>query len=176
MTEEAQSDASRGLRHALLGQARVAHIPGLTGDVAVKPISTVAIVGGGLMGTGIAIALLNAGLPVTLVETNPAALERATANIRKSLERDVARGRITQAVADSRIAALTPAGTLDVLGNVDLVIEAVFEDLDVKKQVFQARIPSSRAIPRRWISMRLLPSRSDRKMSSASISFRRPIS
>lgn len=132
------SEASRGLRHAFFGQRKVARIPGQAKDVAVRPIRSVGIVGGGLMGTGIAIAMLNAGLPVTLVELRAEALEKASASIRKTILRDVEKGRLTQDQADARIAAFTPAAALEALGDVDLIIEAVFEDMGVKEQVFSA--------------------------------------
>lgn len=133
-----QSEASRGLRHAFFGQRLVGRIPGQGKDMAARPIRSVGIVGGGLMGTGIAIAVLNADLAVSLVELRPDALEKAGASIRKSLLRDVEKGRLLQEKADARIAAFTPASTLDALGEVDLIIEAVFEDLAIKEQVFGA--------------------------------------
>lgn len=133
-----QSEASRGLRHAFFGQRIVGRIPGQDRNVAARAIHSVGIVGGGLMGTGIAIAILNAGLAVTMVELRADALEKATTSIRKAILRDVEKGRLSQDMADARIAAFNPAGTLDALGDSDLIIEAVFEDMGVKEQVFGA--------------------------------------
>ncbi len=130
------SDASRGLRHAFFGQRTVARIPDLPGDAVARPIRSVGIVGGGLMGTGIAIAVLNAGLPITMVEMRADALDKAAATIARTIQRDVEKGRLSQDKADARIAAYTPAGGMDALADADLVIEAVFEDLGVKQQVF----------------------------------------
>ncbi|WP_327754847.1 3-hydroxyacyl-CoA dehydrogenase NAD-binding domain-containing protein (plasmid) [Sphingobium sp. SJ10-10] len=133
-----RSEASRGLRHAFFGERTVARIPGLSGDVRPREVRHVGVIGGGLMGTGITLALLNAGVPVTMVELRADALAKAEATIRKTIQRDVEKGRIDQAVANARIAAFTPATELDALSDADLVIEAVFEDMGVKKQVFSA--------------------------------------
>ncbi|OCC24392.1 hypothetical protein MB02_07370 [Croceicoccus estronivorus] len=142
------SEASRGLRHVFFGERKVARIPGLSSDVRPRPIARVGVVGGGLMGTGITIALLNAGLSVTMVELREEALAKAGATIAKTIQRDVDKGRIAQDKADARLAAFTPAGSLDALGDVDLVIEAVFEDIGVKEEVFTAldRITKPEAI------------------------------
>jgi len=133
-----QTEASRGLRHAFFGERTVARIPGLSRDVTPRDIRSVGVIGGGLMGTGITLALLNAGLPVIMVELREEALAKAGETIRKTIQRDVDKGRIDQAKADARIAAFTPATSLDALADVDLVIEAVFEDMGVKQQVFTA--------------------------------------
>ncbi|CAN5259008.1 3-hydroxyacyl-CoA dehydrogenase NAD-binding domain-containing protein [soil metagenome] len=133
-----QSEASRSLRHAFFGERTVARIPGLASDVRPRMVAQVGVIGGGLMGTGITIALLNAGLSVTMVELRTEALASAENSIRKTIQRDVEKGRITQAVADVRAAAFATASALDALADVDLVIEAVFEEMSVKKQVFSA--------------------------------------
>ncbi|ANI79246.1 3-hydroxyacyl-CoA dehydrogenase NAD-binding domain-containing protein [Sphingobium sp. EP60837] len=130
------SPASRSLRHAFLGERSVSRLPGLSADMQPRTISEVGVVGGGLMGTGIAISLLNAGLSVTMVELRPEALAKAEDTIRKTLMRDVEKGRISAEVADAQIAAFTPATALDALADVDLVIEAVFEDMAVKQKIF----------------------------------------
>lgn len=133
-----RSDISRGLRHAFFGERAVARIPGLAAELKAPDSRTAGIVGGGTMGTGIAIALLNAGIKVTLIETRDDARARAEQTIRATIARDVAKGRIDQARADARAAALSTADALDALSDVDLVIEAVFEDMSVKEQVFSA--------------------------------------
>ena len=135
-SELVQSPASRGLRHAFFAERAVDRIPGLPLDTHPRVIRRVGVVGGGLMGTGITIALLNADLPVTMVELRPEALANAGMTIRKTMAREVEKGRIGADLADARTAAFTPASSLDALGDVDLVIEAVFEDMAVKQQIF----------------------------------------
>jgi 3-hydroxyacyl-CoA dehydrogenase len=131
------SEESRGLRHAFFGRRIAARVPGLEG---VKPakIGHVAVIGGGLMGTGIALALLNSGLEVTLVEPRAEALDKARATITGTILRDVEKGRIEADVADARVAALTGAREIVAAAEADLLIEAVFEDMEVKRQVFEA--------------------------------------
>ncbi|MGW8202230.1 3-hydroxyacyl-CoA dehydrogenase NAD-binding domain-containing protein [Sphingomonas bisphenolicum] len=132
------SAESHALRHAFFGERQVSRIPDLPPEAKPRPIAIVGVVGGGLMGTGITIALLNAGLSVTMVELREEALAKAEATIRKTFARDVEMNRISQQVADTRMAAFTPAPTLEALADADLVIEAVFEEMSVKKQVFYA--------------------------------------
>jgi 3-hydroxyacyl-CoA dehydrogenase len=105
---------------------------------AILPIERVAVIGAGLMGSGISIALLGAGLPVTVVDPDAAALERARTRIADSIRRDVEKGRATQVTADARIAALAVATDIHAaVADADLVIEAVFEDMAVKCEVFR---------------------------------------
>lgn len=119
------------------GQA-AKRLPGLDRDVHARSVQTVGVVGGGLMGTGITIALLSAGLSVTMVELRDEALAKAQATVRQTIERDVAKGRIDRETADARIAAFSPARSLDALAAVDLAVEAVFEDMAVKRKIFSA--------------------------------------
>lgn len=132
------SEASLGLRHAFFGQRAVARIPNLPEDVTPLRIAGTAVVGGGLMGTGIALALLNAGLPVTLVEARADALAKAEATIAATINRDVAKGRLSTAAAAARLALLRPTSALADVAQADLVIEAVFEEMGVKQQIFRA--------------------------------------
>lgn len=132
------SEPSRGLRHAFLGERQVARIPGLPKDLALRPITSAGVIGGGTMGTGIAITLLNAGLHVTMIEMRDEALIKAHNTIAKTLERDAEKGRISQEDATARLKRFTAAASYEALAQVDLVIEAVFEDLSVKQQVFQS--------------------------------------
>jgi len=129
------SEASRGLRHVFLGRREVAHVPGQTG-VAGRTISSVAVVGAGLMGTGIATALLNSGLKVELIEPKAATIEKSLAAIRATFERDVVKGRISQDDVIQQLDQLSTGLNLAGVGDVDMVIEAVFEDMDVKQAVF----------------------------------------
>ena len=134
----AVAGASPGLRHALLGETRVTEIPGLPCDTPLLAIDTVAIVGGGLMGTGIAIAMLNAGLPVTLIEARPEALGKAQASITATIGRNADKGRISREEATRRIGMLTLSGAIADAAGADLVVEAVFEEMAVKEGVFRA--------------------------------------
>jgi 3-hydroxyacyl-CoA dehydrogenase len=131
------SPESRALRHAFFGRRIAARVPGLE-DIAPRAIRRVAVIGGGLMGTGIAIALLNAGLTVTLIEPRREALDKARDKIAGAIRRDVDKGRIDKATAEARIAALATAKDIEAAAGAELLIEAVFEDLAVKRQVFEA--------------------------------------
>lgn len=130
------SEESRGLRHAFFGRRIAARVRGLR-EVKPRRIGKVAVIGGGLMGTGIALALLNAGLDVTLIEPRAEALDKARASIAKAILRDVEKGRIDAETADARVAALVTAQAIDAAADADLLIEAVFEDIEVKRQVFE---------------------------------------
>ncbi len=132
------SESSRGLRHVFFGRREVNRIPGMAAAAAARPIRSVAVIGGGLMGTGITIALLNADLKVHLVEVRAEALEKSRATIAQTIRRDVDKGRISAADSDQRLAALTTGGELTALHGADLVIEAVYESMQVKRDVFLA--------------------------------------
>ncbi|RZL63416.1 MAG: 3-hydroxyacyl-CoA dehydrogenase [Variovorax sp.] len=112
-----------------------AHIPGLPAGLALRPLRTVGVVGAGTMGGGIAMNFANAGMPTVILETSQAALDRGFATIRRNYEATAAKGRITAQQVEERMALLT--GTLDgaALTDRDLVIEAVFERMDVKREV-----------------------------------------
>ena len=125
-----------GLIHAFFAERIVAKIPEATASP--YPITTLGVLGGGTMGSGIATAALLAGLPVILVERNTEALDHGAATIRKNLLGAVARGKLTELEYDIILAdRLTPTLDLTDLAAVDLVIEAVFEDLAVKEEIFQ---------------------------------------
>jgi 3-hydroxyacyl-CoA dehydrogenase len=132
------SSASRGLRHVFLGERAVAKIPHLAKDISTRPIGSAAVVGAGVMGAGIATAIINAGLPVLLIEQKPEALERGAGYVKKTVEADVAKGRLTAEKAQARLALLSTSLQLADAGQADIVIEAVFEDAEVKRQVFTA--------------------------------------
>jgi 3-hydroxyacyl-CoA dehydrogenase len=132
------SEASLGLRHAFLGERTVAKIPNLAKDIRPRPIASAAVIGAGTMGAGIATAILNAGLPVLMIEQKPDALERGAGYVKKTIEADVAKGRIDAETAQARLALLSTSLHLADAGQADIVIEAVFEDAEVKRQVFTA--------------------------------------
>jgi len=126
---------SEGLRHAF--QRHAAKVRGLAPDVKPRTVASTAVIGGGIMGTGIAMCLANAGLHVTLVERDPAALDRALVTVRKTYEDSQRRGRLAADEAARRIALVSGALTYDALRDTDLIIEAVYEDMAVKRQVFE---------------------------------------
>jgi len=130
-----ESAASKALRHGFFGRRIVQRIPGLPKVSPVK-VDAVTIVGGGLMGTGIAIALLNAGQTVTIVEPNEDQRARARQTIEKTIGRDVEKGRISREAAQRRLAALSLVSALEDVAPSDLYIEAIFEDMDAKRAVF----------------------------------------
>ena len=105
-------------------------------DVATLQIGAVGVIGAGTMGGGIAMNFLNAGTPVTLVETNQEALDRGIGVIRRNYENTAKKGRMTAEQVEQRMALIRPAIGLEALTDVDLVIEAVFEEVGVKKEVF----------------------------------------
>ena len=129
------SDASHGLRHAFFAERAVARVPGLPAADATD-IARAAVIGAGTMGSGITIALLEAGIAVTLIEQRPEALAAGAGRVRDTIQSLAKRRRISQPVADARIAALGVSTSLDDVATVDIVIEAVFEDLEIKRAVF----------------------------------------
>ncbi|MEJ2408789.1 MAG: 3-hydroxyacyl-CoA dehydrogenase NAD-binding domain-containing protein [Novosphingobium sp.] len=131
------SEPSRALRHGFFGRREVARIPGAA-KADVQRIGSVVVVGGGLMGTGIAIALLDAGLKVALVEPREESRAMARKVIEQTSQRNVEKGRVSAEVAAQRMAALSIHGALEDTGEADLYLEAVFENMDVKREVFTA--------------------------------------
>ena len=130
------SDQSKALIHVFFGERAVAKIPDVPKDTPIIPVNSAAVVGAGTMGGGIAMVLANAGIPVLLKETDQAALGRGMANIQKNYASSVKRGRFTQQFVDERLNLIQPALTYDGFGEADMVIEAVFEGMALKKQVF----------------------------------------
>ncbi|WP_411033585.1 3-hydroxyacyl-CoA dehydrogenase NAD-binding domain-containing protein [Shinella sp. BYT-45] len=130
------SAQAAALRHVFFAERAAPRPPELAG-VTPRDIRSAAVVGGGTMGAGIAAALRDAGLPVVLIERDTAAVERGLANIRAIFEGSVKRGRITQDVADARMAGVTGGDDYGLLADTGLVVEAVFEDLGVKRAVFE---------------------------------------
>ncbi len=136
-TECLFSDQSKALIHVFFGEREVAKIPDVPKDTSVKPIRSVAVVGSGTMGGGIAMVFANAGIPVLLKEVDQPALDQGLAKIRKNYASSVQRGRFTQQFVDERLALITPTLSYDNFANADMVVEAVFEGMALKKQVFQ---------------------------------------
>jgi 3-hydroxyacyl-CoA dehydrogenase len=127
---------ARALQYAFFAERQAVNIPDIGADVKPREVKTVGILGAGTMGTGIGLAFLNAGIPVTIVETAGAALDKGVQRMRETIESNVKRGRITADEGKARIANLTPSLKIEDLGTADLVIEAVFENLALKKEIF----------------------------------------
>jgi len=130
------SDQSKALIHVFFGEREVSKIPGIGKDVAQIPVNKAAVVGAGTMGGGIAMVFANAGIPVLLKEADQPALDRGLATIRKNYANSVKKGRFTQEEMDKRLARITPTLSYGDFGGVDMVVEAVFEGMALKKQVF----------------------------------------
>lgn len=128
---------SRALRHVFFAERAAAKIDGIPADTPLIPIRKVGILGAGTMGGGIAMNFLTAGYAVTIVERQQEALDRGVSIIRKNYERSAAKGRFTDAQVKAAMDLLTPTLDYDDLADCDLVIEAVFENMDVKKDVFR---------------------------------------
>ncbi|MNJ21632.1 Fatty acid oxidation complex subunit alpha [compost metagenome] len=128
---------SRALRHVFFAEREAGKVAGVSASTPLRPVNKVAVIGAGTMGGGIAMNFANVGIPVTLLELKPEALERGLGQIRNSYAISLQRGKLTQAELDQRMALLT--GTLDYadIAECDLVIEAVFESLPIKQQVFR---------------------------------------
>ena len=127
---------SAAQRYVFFAERAVWKVPDVPDDTPTIPIARVGVIGAGTMGGGIAMNFLNAGIPVTIVETKQDALDRGLATIRRNYENTAKRGRLTMADVEKRMGMLNGTLTLDALGDSDLVIEAVFENMDIKKEVF----------------------------------------
>lgn len=127
---------SAAQRYYFFASRQVWQLPDIGADTPLLPVKQVGIIGAGTMGGGIAMNFLNAGYPVTIVETSPQALDRGVRTIRTNYENTAKKGRITVADIERRMALLTPTLEMERLADADLVIEAVFENMDVKKDVF----------------------------------------
>ncbi len=127
---------SRALRHAFLAERAAGKVADLPPGTSPRPVERVGVIGAGTMGTGIALNFLAAGLPVVLVEQTQAALDRGVAALRGVLEGQLRKGKLKPEALDARLALLQPTLDWQALAEADLVIEAVFEDLAVKQQVF----------------------------------------
>ena len=130
------TDQCRALIHAFFAERAVSKIPGIAKDTPVFEIRKAGIIGAGTMGGGIAMALAGAGISVLLKDTDQAALDRGIATIRKNYESSVKKGRFTPQYVEERMALIHPQTGFDGFESVDLIIEAVFESMALKKQVF----------------------------------------
>jgi len=130
------SDQSKALIHAFFGEREVAKVPDIPKETPVVPVNSVAVVGAGTMGGGIAMVIANAGISVLLKEADQAALDRGMATIQKNYMSSLKRGRFTQQFVDECLQLIRPTLSYDDFANVDMVIEAVFEGMALKKEVF----------------------------------------
>ncbi len=135
--ELVQTPESRALRHAFFAERAASRIPDVPEDTPVRPVKEVAVIGAGTMGGGIAMNFANAGIPVYLLEIEQAALDRGLDTIRRNYENSAKKGRIQPADVEKRMALIRPSLSYEDIKEVDLVVEAVFEDMDVKRVVFQ---------------------------------------
>ncbi len=131
------SNESKGMIHIFFGERTVAKIPDLPRDTPVLDIRTAAVIGAGTMGGGITMAYANAGIPVVLKEINQEALDKGLATIRKNYEATVKKGRLSQGDYEKRMKLITPTLDFKDIGQADIVVEAVFENMELKKQVFR---------------------------------------
>ena len=136
VNERKTSVESRGAIHVFFAERESRRVPGLGDDIRAAPIKSAAVIGAGTMGGGIAICFANAGIPVTLLDANAAALERGLANVTRTYQSMVERGRLTAAEAGQREKLIRTTLDYGDLGEADVIIEAVFESMDLKREVF----------------------------------------
>jgi 3-hydroxyacyl-CoA dehydrogenase len=135
-TKSLTTEQASALIHAFIAERAVAKVPGLPKDTQPYPLKRAAIIGAGTMGGGIAMALANAGIDVRIRDTTQEALDRGLATVRKNYSNSVAKGRFPQEIMDQRMALIHPQ--LDYAGfeDVDIIIEAAFESMEIKKAIF----------------------------------------
>ena len=131
-----QSIQAKAMQHVFFAERKVSNIPNLDKSVQAREVNSVAIIGAGTMGGGIAMNFLNVGIPVTLLEVKQDALDRGIGVIRKNYESTAAKGRMTTEQVEERMGLLTPTLSYSDLADADLIIEAVFETMAIKKEVF----------------------------------------
>jgi 3-hydroxyacyl-CoA dehydrogenase len=131
-----QTPESRAMRHLFFAEREVANVPGIGATDKPRSIGSAGIIGSGTMGGGIAMAFVNADIPVVLLDVDQAALDRGLATIRKNYEQTVKRGKMTPADVEKRIAMIKSSTRYEDFAQADVVIEAVFEDMNLKKKIF----------------------------------------
>lgn len=127
---------SAAMRHVFFAERTAAKIPDVPADTQTLPIRTAVIIGAGTMGGGIAMALVNAGIAVTLVDREQSFVDKGIETIKKNYASTVKKGKLAQSEMDARLARITPSTSWDSLATADLVIEAVFEEMGLKKEIF----------------------------------------
>jgi len=136
-TELMFTPQSAALRHIFQAERAASHITDVPESTATRAITKVGVIGAGTMGGGITMTFINAGLPVVLLETTQEALDRGLAGIRRNYQGALRKGTLDEASLEKRLALITPTLQYEPLRGVDLVVEAVFESTEVKKQVFE---------------------------------------
>ena len=131
-----ESDQRAGLIHAFFAEREASKVPGLPKDTPVRDVKKVGVIGAGTMGGGISMNFVNVGIPVTIAEVKQEALDKGLAVIRKNYENSAKKGRITQAQVEARMGLISTTLDYDGFKDADLVIEAVFENMAVKKGIF----------------------------------------
>ncbi len=132
-----KTEESRALRHLFFAERQVSKIPDVPDDIPVREIKSAVLIGAGTMGGGIAMNFANAGIPVKMLEVSQEALDKGLGIVRKNYAATVAKGRLSQEAMDKRRAWFSGITSYDDIKDADIVIEAVFEDMEVKKQVFE---------------------------------------
>jgi 3-hydroxyacyl-CoA dehydrogenase len=127
---------SAALRHIFFAERKASKIDGVAEDIQLRDIKRVGVIGAGTMGGGISMNFLSAGVPVTIVEMAQEALDRGTGVMRKNYEATAAKGRMTAEQVEGAMGLLKPTLDFDALAECDLIIEAVYENMDVKKEIF----------------------------------------
>ncbi len=133
-----ETPESKGLRHAFFAERAAGKVDDVTPSTPVRPLNQAAVIGAGTMGAGIAVALLDAGIPAWLVEADETALDRGRARIAGIYDAQVRKGKLAESERDRRLALLRPTLSYGTIAQADVVIEAVFELMDVKREVFIA--------------------------------------
>ena len=131
------TNQSRAQRYVFFAERQAAKVADLPADTAVRKIAKVGVIGAGTMGGGISMNFLSAGIPVTIVETSKEALDRGVSIMRRNYENTAKKGRMTMPEVEERMGKLSPTLDFNALADADLVIEAVFEDMDLKKSIFE---------------------------------------
>jgi 3-hydroxyacyl-CoA dehydrogenase len=131
------STVSKALRHVFFATRAAAKIPDIAPSTPQRAVNSVAVIGAGTMGGGIAMNFANIGIPVTVLENSQAALDKGLGVVRKNYESTLKKGRLTQGEFDRRVGLIKGSLSYDQLADADLIIEAVFEDMSVKKAVFE---------------------------------------
>ncbi len=130
------SDQSKAQRHAFFAEREVAKIPDVPKDTPTRPVTTAAVIGCGTMGGGIAMNFANAGIPVTVFEVSEETLDKGLGIVRKNYAATVSKGRLSQEQMDTRLGLISSTVDYADLADADVVIEAVFEDMALKKEIF----------------------------------------
>jgi len=130
------NERSKALRYAFFAERDAAKVPGIAGAAVARRIERAAVIGAGTMGGGIAMCFANAGIPVTIIETAQDQLDRGYDRIRETYGFSIKRGSLTEAARDQRMALITPSVGLEAAAGADIVIEAAFEEMGVKQEIF----------------------------------------